>query len=71
MQFITMYNVRLLATLKTKFSIEIMAKFLNIFIPIKCHSFPEDLTLIQLMAWCWSGNKPLPEPMITNNYIIH
>ena len=21
--------------------------------------------LVQVMAWCWTGNKPLPEPMMT------
>ena len=21
--------------------------------------------LVQVMAWCWTGNKPLPEPMLT------
>ena len=21
--------------------------------------------LVQILAWCWSGDKPLPEPMLT------
>ena len=21
-------------------------------------------TLVQVMAWCWPGDKPLPEPML-------
>ena len=23
------------------------------------------LTLVQVIAWCWTGNKPLPEPRLT------
>ena len=23
------------------------------------------LALVQVMAWCWTGDKPLPEPMLT------
>ena len=23
------------------------------------------LALVQVMAWSWTGNKPLPEPMLT------
>ena len=28
-------------------------------------------TLVQVMAWCWlgAGNKPLPEPMLTQIYV--
>ena len=22
-------------------------------------------SLVQVMAWCWTSNKPLPEPMMT------
>ena len=29
--------------------------------------------LVQVMAWCWIGNKPLPEPMIAQftDYMRH
>ena len=36
------------------------------------HKFPSkgqtnnNSTLVQVMAWCRTGNKPLPEPMLTN-----
>ena len=31
-------------------------------------------TLFQVMAWCLTGNKPLPEPMMTqftDAYMLH
>ena len=30
--------------------------------------------LVQVMAWCWTGNKPLPEPrltQLTDTYMRH
>ena len=28
-------------------------------------SFDDKAALVQVMAWCWTGTKPLPVPMIT------
>ena len=27
--------------------------------------------LVQIMAWCWTGNKPLSEPMTVVNLLMH
>ena len=57
--------------------------FLNekvlIFIQISLKLVPKNpinnkSTLFQIMAWCWSGDKPLSEPMLvylTDTYICH
>ena len=41
-----------------------------IFVQISLRFVPKSLiddksALVQVMAWCWTGNKPLPEPMLT------
>ena len=28
----------------------------------------ENITLVQVMAWCLIGTKSLPEPMLTKSY---
>ena len=42
--------------------------FISIQIALKL--VPEDpidnkSAVVQVMAWCWTGGKPLPEPMLT------
>ena len=43
-------------------------KILYIMIEILVEFVPECPPLVQVMAWCRAGNKPLPEPMMTHIY---
>ena len=50
-----------------------------VMIRISMRFLPKDpinnkLAMVQVMAWCRTGNKPLPEPMLTqllNAYMWH
>ena len=62
------------AILQTTFSSTFLAKNILILFKISLKFAPNDLTdnmsaLVQVMAWCWTGDKPSPDTMLAHIYI--
>ena len=56
--------------LQSAFSVIFLSEYLHILIKISLKYVPKGpinnmQSLVQEMAWCWIGDKPFSEPMIT------